>query len=45
VAASTLGGTAADTVWAAFPFFPFVPVFQVFGFATGVLGTFTAVGA
>jgi hypothetical protein len=45
VSASTLGGTSADTVWMASPLFPLVPVFQVFGFATGVCGNFTAVGA
>jgi hypothetical protein len=45
VSSSMLGGTSPDLVWFAFPFFPFVPVFQVFGSAAGVCGNFTANGA
>jgi hypothetical protein len=45
VSASRLGGTALDVVMFGVPFFPFVPVFQVFGFTAGVCSTFTAVGA
>lgn len=44
VSASVFPFTIPDLVSFAIPF-PFVPVFQVFGFATGVCSTFTALGA
>ena len=45
VSSSRLGGTSPDLAWFTFPLLPFVPVFQVFGFAAGVCGNFTATGA
>ena len=45
VSSSRLGGTSPDLAWFISPFFPVVPVFQVFGFAAGVCGSFTATGA
>jgi hypothetical protein len=45
VSSSMSGGTSLDVVWFTFPFFPYVPVFEVKGFATGVCGTFAAHGA
>jgi hypothetical protein len=44
VSASLFGGTTTDTVAFGSPFFPFVPVFQVRGFATGVCASFLAFG-
>jgi len=43
VSSSFAFGTALDLVWFTFPF-PFVPVFQVIGFATGVCSNFSANG-
>jgi hypothetical protein len=47
VSSSTFGGTSVDVVWFTFPPFPFpfVPVFQVFGFTAGTCGVFAAQGA
>jgi hypothetical protein len=46
VSASALPLTLLDAVsFALPPPFPFVPVFQIFGFTTGVCGNFTAFGA
>lgn len=49
VASSAAGGTSLDFVWLTLPSpfgpLPFLPVFQVFGFATGVCATFSATGA
>lgn len=49
VASSAAGGTALDFVWLTLPSpfgpLPFLPVFQVFGFTTGVCATFSATGA
>jgi hypothetical protein len=45
VSSSILGGTSLDVVWFTFPFFPYVPVFEVKGFTAGVCGTFAAHGA
>ena len=46
VAPSALPLTLLDVVsFALPPPFPFVPVFQIFGFTTGVCGNFTAFGA
>jgi hypothetical protein len=42
--ASRFGGTTRDTVAFGVPLFPFVPVFQVFGFTTGVCSSFVAMG-
>ena len=43
VSSSLAFGTALDVVWFTFPF-PFVPVFQVRGFVTGVCSNFSANG-
>jgi hypothetical protein len=43
VSSSRASFTAPDVVWFTFPF-PFVPVFQVFGFTTGVCANFSAFG-
>jgi hypothetical protein len=43
VSSSRASFTATDNVWFTMPF-PFVPVYQVQGFTTGVCGTFTAGG-
>jgi hypothetical protein len=43
VSSSRNSFTALDFVWFTFPF-PFVPVFRVFGFATGVCSNFSALG-
>jgi hypothetical protein len=45
VSSSRSGGTSLDVVWFTFPFFPYVPVFEVQGFTAGVCGTFAAHGA
>jgi hypothetical protein len=49
VSRSAAGGTAPDFVWCTLPSpfgpLPFVPVFEVVGFTTGVCATFTATGA
>lgn len=49
VASSAAGGTALDFVWLTLPSpfgpLPFLPVFQVLGFTTGVCATFAATGA
>jgi hypothetical protein len=49
VASSSAGGTSLDFVWLTLPSpfgpLPFLPVFQVLGFATGVCATFSATGA
>jgi hypothetical protein len=49
VASSTAGGTALDFVWFTIPSpfgpLPFLPVFEVLGFTTGVCATFSATGA
>lgn len=45
VSSSIAGGTSVDVVWFTFPFFPYVPVFEVKGFTAGVCRTFTAHGA
>jgi hypothetical protein len=45
VSSSILGGTSLDVVWFTFPFFPYVPVFEVRGFSAGVCRTFVAHGA
>jgi hypothetical protein len=49
VASSAAGGTALDFVWLTLPSpfgpLPFLPVFEVLGFATGVCATFSATGA
>jgi hypothetical protein len=45
VSSSLAGGTSLDFVAFTFPFFPWVPVFQVFGFTAGTCGTFAAQGA
>jgi len=46
VSASALPLTLLDAVsFALPPPFPFVPVFRIFGFTTGVCGNFTAFGA
>jgi hypothetical protein len=49
VASSAAGGTTLDFVWLTVPSpfgpLPFLPVFEVLGFATGVCATFSATGA
>jgi hypothetical protein len=45
LAASTGGGTALDLVTFTFPLVPWIPVFDVRGFTTGVCATFAATGA
>jgi hypothetical protein len=49
VASSAAGGTALDFVWLTLPSpfgpLPFLPVFEVRGFTTGVCSTFAATGA
>lgn len=49
VGSSRAGGTALDFVWLTLPSpfgpLPFLPVFQVLGFTTGVCATFSAIGA
>jgi hypothetical protein len=45
VSSGTNGGVATDVVVFSLPIFPFVPVFQVFGFAGGVCSNLLAVGA
>lgn len=46
VSASALPLTLLDAVWFVIPPpFPFVPVFRIFGFTTGICGSFRAVGA
>jgi hypothetical protein len=49
VSRSRAGGTALDFVWFTLPSpfgpLPFVPVFEVVGFTTGVCATFSATGA
>ena len=44
VSSGRAGGTAVDVVAFSAVVFPFVPVFDVFGFAAGTCATFTAVG-
>ena len=44
VSSSLFGGTTTDAVAFGSPFFPFVPVFRVSGFATGVCSSFLAFG-
>jgi hypothetical protein len=49
VASSRAGGTSLDFVWLTLPSpfgpLPFLPVFEVLGFTTGVCATFSATGA
>ena len=49
VARSRAGGTALDLVWLTLPSpfgpLPFLPVFEVLGFTTGICATFSATGA
>jgi len=49
VSRSLAGGTGLDLVWFTLPSpfgpMPFVPVFEVLGFTTGVCSTFSATGA
>lgn len=49
VSSSLAGGTALDFVWFTLPSpfgpLPFLPVFEVLGFTTGVCATFSATGA